>query len=881
MRDSFLVRLAVGIVFFVSGSAALVYEILWSRQFVTVFGNSAYAISIVLCAFMAGLGVGSLYFGRRADRTADPLRMYALLELGIAATALAIPWLVELLRAFTPALFAALPSDVVSVGTVRLVFTFLVLFVPCCLIGGTLPVLARFCVDSNDVVGQRIGLLYGLNTLGGATGCFLAGYWLIETLGVAATGYVAVGANVAIALTAFAIRAARGPRVAPPGEPAALTPSVASHAVASEASPAGGLARILLLVAFLSGFSTLACEVLWARYLSFVCHSNPYTFTAILGFFLVGLALGSLIYRTFLARLRDRVFVLGVVQLAIGVAVLATLLVSTWYLVSHGPSAREKIIDSLVAKIGFQEQRVFLWSLTAAALFVFVPTLVMGIVFPLLCAAYTRSMGTVGRSIGLVYGLNTAGCIVGSLAPVFFLVPTFGIQNSLAGLAVLNAAIGLLLLVRARRTGTTARRPYPVYAAGGVLLLLLVTAFAAPKDLTQRIFLQGVQSVGPQSEIVHYGEGRTGSAIVVRDKIDGMYDLYVNSVNEVPTTYLAQGIFRLMGHLGPLLHPDPRECLVICFGGGIAGGALNLHSAVQSLDIVDIEGSVVEAARVLKKENNDLHASEKLTIHVEDGRNYLLTCGRQYPVILCDSTHPKAADSWVLYTKEYYEIVDASLEDPGVFIQWLPYHGISESEFKIITRTFQSVFPETSIWMVYGHNERGTVWGHTLLVGMKPRLTIDLDLFARRLADPKVHADLAPFEMDTPLNLLRHFVCGPERLREWTAGFPINTDDMPVTQYYSNYSIGHDGNRPSHHLMFAGLLESPWPWLENVDPTAVGSDLRDRLDLCMEARALSMRGKWADARALLPDDEKMGLFEGIILQGRRWQARKRELYPSK
>ena len=200
------IRLGIVAIFFFSGATALVYEILWSRQFVTVFGNSAYAISIVLAAFMGGLGIGGILLGRVADRTRDPLRLYAILEVGIAISATLIPRLLELLRELTPVLFANLGGDLVPVSVLRLVFSFLVLLVPCTLIGGTLPVLARFCVDAKKFVGQRIGVLYGFNTLGGAFGCLLAGYYLIETLGITVTSRLAALGNISIAVAVILIR---------------------------------------------------------------------------------------------------------------------------------------------------------------------------------------------------------------------------------------------------------------------------------------------------------------------------------------------------------------------------------------------------------------------------------------------------------------------------------------------------------------------------------------------------------------------------------------------------------------------------------------------------------------------------------------------------
>lgn len=862
MKKAIMIRLALPGVFFISGSAALIYEILWSRQFVTVFGNSTDAISIILCAFMAGLGLGGIFFGRIADRTNDPLRMYALLEVGIGATALMIPFLLDILRAVTPGLIAALPPGLLSVSAVRLVFTFLILFVPCSLMGGTLPVLARFAVDAKEVVGQRIGILYGFNTLGGAFGCGLAGYFLVESLGIAVTGYLAVATNLLIAAAAMGIRHLKG-APAPAPTPTATKPASPATGVIDDPADRTG-ARILLFVAFLSGFTTLACEVLWVRFLAFVCTSTPYTFTAILCLFLVGLALGSFIYRTFLARITSRFLLLGTIQVAIAVAVVGSLLAGSHFIIDNGPMAQAQILGG-----SFFEQRV-IWPILNTIMFALVPTLVMGIVFPLVCATFTRSLGAVGRSVGLVYGLNTIGCIIGSLAPVFILIRLFGIQGSLVAIALLSVGVGFVLILLSIRRGE-GTRIFPMIAAAAAVLIA-VTSALTPTDLTRRMFLRGLVTTGPYMKIVHYDEGRTGTSIVIEDKIDNLRGLFINSVFEVPTTYTAVGIFKLMGHLGPLMHPDPRDTLAICFGGGIVGGSLNLHPSVKHLDIVDIEGSVIEAARALADSNNDLHASDKLTTYIDDGRNFLVTCDKQYPLIVSDSTHPKSADSWVLYTVEFYETVAETLDEGGLFIQWIPYHGISEDEFKIIVKTFMEVFPHSHLWWVFGIDERTTLRGYAMITGSLEKPTIDLELLRRRLSVPEVMADLEPYHMETVEHVLRHYVCGPGMLRDWTEGLPVNTDDRPLTQYQSRWSGGPEAN----YDMFKPILENPWPYLVNVQKIPEAAGMKSRLDTHLKAQDLAIENQWVAAGNIMQDDPKFRMNLKKRVQGLAWQKALRE-----
>ena len=608
--------------------------------------------------------------------------------------------------------------------------------------------------------------------------------------------------------------------------------------------------------------------MLWVRLLSFVCNSSPYTFTSILGFFLAGLALGSLIYRMVLARREDHFQVLGVIQVLIGSVVLAALLAGSWYINVNGPHAQHNIVGSSIFA------RAYVWPTLNVLIFVFLPTIVMGIVFPLVCAAFTRSLGMVGRSVGLIYALNTTGCIVGSLAPVFLLIPLFGIQNSFVGICLLNGVMGVALLSLSR-SGSTAAAILWLRPAGVIALAVMVgIGIAAPRDLTQKLFLQSVSTVGPEKEIIYYGEGRSGTSMVLRDKIDQKLEIYINSVIEVPTTYLGHAMFRLMGHLGPLLHPNPDQMLVICFGGGIAGGAANLYPQVQSLEIVDIEASVVDAAKLLSKENNNLHESEKLKVYIEDGRNFLLRLKKKYPLILCDSTHPKSSDSWVLYTHEFYQTVNGCLDESGVFIQWVPFHGISQAEYKIIVHTFLETFPNASLWLLDGHDERLTEGGHSLLVAMKPNLSFDMDQLARKLAQPAVRADLIEFELDTPSQIMGHFVCGPKTLKAWTKGSPINTDDLPLTQYLTKHSAG----KLSELSMFAELLQSPWPMLINVDEHEA-TTLKERLELRLKSRYLALLGNWPGAHAVFPDDPKRELLERNFDQGVQYHKAKRKFYP--
>ena len=838
--------------FFLSGAAALDFEIVWSRQSVPVFGNSAYAISAVLCAFMAGLGIGGWLGGRLADRSRRPLLLYAALQAGLALWALVIPAVLAGLRGGVPHLaFLASGSPLASTAG-RFIVSLATLLVPCTLMGAGLPVLSRFTADSPEVIGGRVGLLYGLNTLGAAAGCFAVGHLLVDTFGLSATNRLAAAAEAAVAAGVLALSVARRARSQEVGRLPAMAPP-ASEAAPPSGGPASpsGPAALLLGVAFLSGLGGLAAEVLWVRYLSFFTNA-AYAFTTILGIYLVGVAAGGLIYCLFLSRAARPLRSLATVQAMLAVAV--PLGFAATALVAISSRVPERLPRPA----------------TMTAITVALPTLLMGISFPLICAAFARSVSTAGRNVGGVYALNTAGSVAGSLLPVFVLVPWLGIQNSLVLVAALylGSAAALFRASGARRLGWTAAG-----GAAGAVVLTGLLAVLAPGGLCRDVFSVASGRLARHTDVLFYREGRTGTSVLVRDKVNGLKWAYINSTLEVPTTYTGKLCFKLLGGLGPLLHARPDDVLMVCFGGGIAAGATAQYPEVRSLEVVDLESSIVEAARLLGAENNGLLDDPKLRVVIDDGRHYILASGRRWPVIVSDSTHPKTPDSWVLYTREFYETVRGHLTGDGVFVQWLPLHGLSEEEHRIIVRTFMSVFPHTSAWAAYGVDETGRLEYYCLLVSTPEPLRMDVQQLSRKLLTPAVRSDLQPFGLDTPGGLLQAFVCGEQMLAKWAGAGPVNTDDLPYTQYETRYSAGP----PCTLVTLAGLMESAWPYLRNV-PDDIAGALERKLAVRAQANELFCAGQLESAVALLLRDPKLLKFAENRREGAAYLIELGQLY---
>lgn len=249
---------------------------------------------------------------------------------------------------------------------------------------------------------------------------------------------------------------------------------------------------------------------------------------------------------------------------------------------------------------------------------------------------------------------------------------------------------------------------------------------------------------------------------------------FVNGRIEVPTDEISMRAFRMLGHLPALLKPDAQRALMLSFGNGVATGSLDTH-AIPHIDAVDLSAEQFEAAELYWQENYNVLRSPRLHKHVEDGRNFLLQTPHRYDIITTDATHPSNTSSWALFTREFYESVADRLAPNGVFVQWMPFHSLLESDYKMIVRTFAAVFPHSTLWYTGG--------SHTLLVATPQPLTAaDLDrLVALVEANPIALADLqkasyvrAYLAMDTPV------------LRRYVGDGPLSTDDRAFFLPYAD-----------------------------------------------------------------------------------------------
>jgi spermidine synthase len=741
---------AVLLLFFVSGACTLVFQVVWVRMLVPVFGMSVFAVSTVLTVFMAGLALGSWWFGRLIDRGGRAVRVYGWLELGIGLFALAFPLVLARLDVLYTYLYRQTGGNDYVFALVRFAICFVVLLVPTTLMGGTLPVLSKFVVRGIERAGRRIGALYAVNTLGATFGCAAAAYVLLEQFGTRGTTYVAAAGNLLVAAVAFAI----GRRESGVSRPASSSPKRWAKETPGEASLASPtMARAVVWAFALSGFAALGYEVVWTRLLTIVLNiTTIQSVSTILISFLFGIALGSAVGSSFVDRVKALPAVFASLELILGL--FGLLSVAAF-------SVAPAVLDRLGSLPAWTGHMLRLFSVTFVVMLV--PTFLMGMLFPVASKIYLAGLQDLGRRVGTVYAANTAGAIFGAFVAGFVFIPLLGTQYTIFLLAGLNVAIGTTILL----AGPRPRRAVKFAVLGGLVLPALVIAVVLPANQ----LVEALRASEPGSSLIFHDEN-TGGTVTVHGFPDGLRLLKVNGAGEVPTDRASIRTFRLLGNLPMLLHDDPQDVLVIAFGGGITLGAVDLHRP-RRLDCVEVVPGVFEAARHLARYNRRIFErldQPPIEIVVDDGRNHVLRTDRRYDVIISDSTHPGTADSWILYTEEFYRLCSRRLAPGGMMAQWLPLHGLSAEDHRTVLRTFRRVFPHATLWMTRGY---------TILLATPERLEIDYTRLEERLADEDVRTSLYEVDLDDAASFVSALALDEEACAEYAGSGEVNTDDRP------------------------------------------------------------------------------------------------------
>jgi predicted membrane-bound spermidine synthase len=753
--------------FFCSGATALIYEVVWSKYLSQMFGSTIYAQTVVLAVFMGGLALGNRIFGGRSDALRQPLRAYGFIEGAIGLYAFFFPMLYQL----ADGIFVSLGSRVLEQRGLLLALkgtlSVGLLIVPTLLMGGTLPLLAAWLQKNADEAGRRSARFYSVNSLGAVFGSGLAGFYLVQALGMVASLQAAALFNLLIGGAAMAL-GRNETQTARRDEP-----TVAASGAQISASPAT-LRWAGALVALTGGVS-MGLEVLASRSLALIFGSSLQAFAIVLMAFILGIGLGSAYIAS--PRLRRWPSEQLIVVVLLGAAVWIGLLVIKieWW-VEFYRIAKSGLARSTVGYAYYQ-------ALTALVSMILLglPAAMLGSVLPLLIRVLSGQSSTLGEKVGRLLTWNTLGAVGGVLLTGFVLMPLVGLRNSFGVLALALAVVALATAwQRQMRRFTT--------VGGGVIGLLAVLfvlsgegwryvissgAFRSKETEVER----GAMAFRKQHiKIVFYEDApdatvsiEHGDGVTVPDDVG----LRINGKPDA-SSRLDLSTQTLVGHLPILARPESKDVFILGLGSGITGGAVLGHP-IEHLTIAENCEPVVRAAKFFEKWNSGVLTDKRTTIRVEDARTVLKLSPQLYDVIITQPSNPWMAGVGSVFSREYYELGASRLKEGGIMAQWFHLYDMHDGIVSLVLRTFGTVFPHVEVW------DCGA--GDLVLLGSKQPWPATAAHYQKFFDRERPRKDLANIGLQSIDALLARQFASQRTGFAITGRGPIQSDLFPVLEY--------------------------------------------------------------------------------------------------
>ena len=759
-------RVLVTAIFLASGAASLILQVLWFKQLQFVLGSATVSVSVTVASFFFGLSLGSALGGRIADTVDRPLKIYGFLELALALVSFAVTALLSHWSTWVGWLSPMLDLESPFRLPLMVALSLAILSLPTMLMGATLPFLVKHLTRTQTDLANRVGLLYGFNTLGAAIGTLAVGFVLMGLWGITGSSLAAAVLYICVGGVALLVAHNASP----------LSP-VTAKAPAPTAAPGDGRTSILIGIFACSGFVSIAYEVVWFRFLTNVSSSSVFAFSGMLGVYLLGLVIGALICARLLAPRKDQLLrYFAITHLLIAVA--GTLTVAILGKARAVETALSPIVSSLVpvpAQALLGDDVSFFLTCAVALL---LPTTLIGISFPLASELTVRQMSVLGRRIGSLYALNTIGGVLGSLAAGFLLIPYLGSQGALTALIFLNVMLFVATTVsQPDLLGERSLWRQGTIAASVIAVSLLV--------LTPR-YLERVLTAIEGADVLELRETRQATFAVVEyhENAAGTYQqLVVNSKSYANNRPEGRRYMAAMGHYPILLHQGPVEtAVVICIGTGTTVGAVSTHQELKSVDAVDLAPTVFEFARHFVPINKQFYQNPKVHQIVADGRHFLLGTRETFDVVTLEPPPPHDAGVINLYTEEFYALAKQKMRPGGVLAQWVPLDFSRGTLPKMILKAMMGQFKHVSLWLP--SRMEGVA------IASDEPLKIDPRVLAMRMSNPGVAEDLTANGLHSPEDFLATFIAADEKLAAFVGDVPSLTDDRPRLEYYNWYPLG-------------------------------------------------------------------------------------------
>jgi len=717
MLQKLSLQVIIPILFFISGSAGLIYEIIWTDLLTNLLGSSSVAVSIILTAFMGGLALGSIVLGRVADSWNDSkiIKTYVFIEIGIGLYALSFPFIVSGVENFYINLIKLFPQEIWFSVITKSAFSIVILILPTFLMGGTLPLITRVLSRNWDEYSKNVSLLYGLNTFGAILGTLIAGFYLLEHYGISGASAFAASINFVVALLFFLLVTLGKSKL----DTLAVEDITFVHNKKKKKKPHSQgnfdeFAKLLLISYFLSGAAAMFYQVAWTRSLSLILGTSTYAFTVMLATFLLGIALGSLLFR-YIPKTISKVHIYIAVQTFIVVSVL---FFSTQF-------------DKLpLYYLSFVESYFDKWTdihyirFILAGMIMLLPTIAMGILFPVVCELVSEHSKKMSHVVGKTYSTNAFGAMFGALISGLLIIPIIGLQYTIYLGAFLNLFAMIIILLQ---TVTINSKPKIIYfsvAFVGFMGFLFLAPKWSPKVMSSGVYVYSDNyffvsdkfdrfaqknnmefndeniwlTAMKNYDLLYYKDGQVDTVSVMKNQ-DGVISLMVNGKVDASAKGEHDIATQIMiGQLPLLLQKDPKKIFLVGYASGITAGSILTHNSVKKLVAAEISPSVVQASKLFSKYNNNALSDPRLDLRIKDARHSLMVSNEKFDVIVSQPSNPWIKGQSSLFSYDWYKIVNEHLNDDGIFMQWLPAYSISEYNLKVILNTLDKSFKTLTLW---------------------------------------------------------------------------------------------------------------------------------------------------------------------------------------
>ena len=675
-------RSAFYVLFTASGFAGLIYESIWTHYLKLFLGHAAYAQSLVLVVFMGGMAAGAAYCARLSARLANPLLGYALVEAVIGAAALVFhPLFVGLTEWSYASLLPALGGEWAALAA-KLALSCLLILPQSVLLGMTFPLMSAGLARAHPATqGEAVAMLYFTNSLGAAAGVLASAFVLIAWVGLPGTLRTAGLLNFALAIAVWLL-----------ARPAHDAPLVAT-------SGREVRSRVLIAVAFFTGLASFVYEIAWIRMLSLVLGASTHSFELMLSTFILGLALGGLAVRRQADRSASPERLLGWVQLAMGLLALATLPVY---------DLTFTLMEALMQGLARTGSGYLLFNLSGqaiAALVMLPATFCAGMTLPLITGALLRR-GAGEAAIGRVYAANTLGAIAGVLLAVHVGLPFAGLKGALIGGALVDMALGLLLL------HVFASRRLVAWSAAVCATLTLVVAMAVQLDankMTAGVFRHGELAASRDARILFQKDGKTATVHLV--KYSEAVSLRTNGKSDGSINLDPEGergtdeiTMVLTGALPLALKPDAKSAAVIGIGTGLTTHTLLQSLAIERVETVEIEAAMAEASRGFMPRNSGAFADPRGAILIDDAKSFFSAYNRRYDLIISEPSNPWVSGVSSLFTREFYRRIRGHLNAGGLLVQWMQLYEMDASLVATVLRALGEEFAHYAVFAPTDHD---------------------------------------------------------------------------------------------------------------------------------------------------------------------------------